>query len=121
MNNILIVCSSVPKAFSSEKLCFHQLPFHSPPPLCHLFTPYLFTEPPFHHFLFTIPHSLPYPPVPQPDTLSLMIHHLGCVSFLNSKPLIDPVLDNPNVQVHFAVPADLLALFDAGNVSAAFA
>jgi len=48
-----------------------------------------------------------------------MIHHLGCVSFLNSKPLIDPVLDNPDVQVHFAVPADLLALFDAGNVSAA--
>lgn len=47
------------------------------------------------------------------------MHHLACVSFLNSKPLIDPVLSNPGVRVHFAVPADLLAFFDAGTVSAA--
>ena len=47
------------------------------------------------------------------------MHHLACVSFLNSKPLIDPVLANPDVRVHFAVPARLLPLMEDGSVSAA--
>jgi chorismate dehydratase len=47
------------------------------------------------------------------------MHSIACVSFLNSKPLIDPVLANPDVRVHFAVPAKLIDLFDAGTVSAA--
>ncbi len=48
-----------------------------------------------------------------------MIYSLGCVSFLNSKPLIDPVLPRGDVRVEFAVPADLLGLFESGAVSAA--
>ena len=48
-----------------------------------------------------------------------MTHALGCVSFLNSKPLIDSLIGRPDVHVHFAVPADLLGLAEAGTVSAA--
>jgi chorismate dehydratase len=48
-----------------------------------------------------------------------MIHNIGCVSFLNSKPLIDAVVGRPDVRVHFAVPSELLALVEAGTVSAA--
>jgi chorismate dehydratase len=47
------------------------------------------------------------------------LHHVGCVSFLNSKPLIDPVLDNPAVRVHFEVPSKLLELVSAGRVGTA--
>ena len=43
----------------------------------------------------TLPHNLP---------------HIGCVSFLNSKPLIDPLLDDRSAHVHFAVPSALLDL-----------
>jgi chorismate dehydratase len=41
------------------------------------------------------------------------------VSFLNSKPLIDPVVGRDDVAVHFAVPSALLGLFEAGEVSTA--
>ncbi len=47
------------------------------------------------------------------------MHNIGCVSFLNSKPLIDPVLARPEVRVHFAVPAHLLDLIEADTVSTA--
>ena len=47
------------------------------------------------------------------------MHNIGCVSFLNSKPLIDPVLARADVRVHFAVPAKLLGLIEAGTVSTA--
>ena len=48
-----------------------------------------------------------------------MVHSLGCVSFLNSKPLIDSVVGVEGVRVEFAVPAELLGLFEKGLVSAA--
>jgi chorismate dehydratase len=38
---------------------------------------------------------------------------------LNSKPLIDPLLENPSVHVDFAVPSKLLELVTAGSVSTA--
>ena len=47
------------------------------------------------------------------------MHSLGCVSFLNSKPLIDPVLGRPDVRVLFDVPARLLGLVESGAVTAA--
>jgi len=47
------------------------------------------------------------------------IHSLGCVSFLNSKPLIEPLLTNPAVRVHFAVPSHLLDLVESAAVSTA--
>jgi chorismate dehydratase len=47
------------------------------------------------------------------------MHKVGCVSFLNSKPLIDPVLERRDVEVEFAVPARLIDLVEAGTVSTA--
>ncbi len=44
---------------------------------------------------------------------------VGCVSYLNSKPLIDPLVDRPDVEVHFAVPARLMDLLAARQVDAA--
>lgn len=44
---------------------------------------------------------------------------IGCVSYLNSKPLIEPLMDNPAVRVHFAVPAGLLDLVSRGQVCCA--
>ncbi len=44
---------------------------------------------------------------------------LGCVSYLNSKPLIEPLVDNPRVRVRFAVPAALLGLIEKRQVQAA--
>ena len=41
-----------------------------------------------------------------------MTHSLGCVSFLNSKPLIDSLVNRPDVHVHFAVPSQLLSLVE---------
>jgi len=46
-------------------------------------------------------------------------HTVGCVSFLNSKPLIDPLVGRPDVEIHFAVPSALLGLVEAGVVSTA--
>jgi chorismate dehydratase len=44
-------------------------------------------------------------------------HAIGCVSFLNSKPLIEPLVGRSDVEIHFAVPAKLLQLVDTGVVS----
>ncbi len=44
---------------------------------------------------------------------------VGCVSYLNSKPLIEPLLRHPAVHVHFVVPAALLELMTRGTVAAA--
>jgi len=44
---------------------------------------------------------------------------LGCVSYLNSKPLIEPVLRRPDILVRFAVPAELCNLINTGAVNAA--
>jgi len=45
---------------------------------------------------------------------------IGCVSFLNSKPLIDPLVSaragRADVDVHFAVPSQLLGLLQTGSV-----
>ncbi len=46
-------------------------------------------------------------------------HHVGCVSFLNSKPLIDMLVGHADVEVLFAVPSNLLKLVESGQVSAA--
>ena len=32
---------------------------------------------------------------------------VGCVSYLNSKPLIEPLLNHPGIHVRFAVPSAL--------------
>jgi len=50
------------------------------------------------------------------------VRSIGCVSFLNSKPLIDQVVHGTSreqVDVHFAVPSKLLELFEAGDISTA--
>ncbi|MGC8623663.1 MAG: menaquinone biosynthetic enzyme MqnA/MqnD family protein [Phycisphaerae bacterium] len=52
-----------------------------------------------------------------PDTPKRFV--VGCVSYLNSKPLIDPLVDRPDVEVHFAVPARLVDLMAARQVDAA--
>jgi chorismate dehydratase len=44
---------------------------------------------------------------------------VGCVSYLNSKPLIEPIVQRRDCRVHFAVPADLLNLLETGQVQAA--
>lgn len=44
---------------------------------------------------------------------------IGCVSYLNSKPLIEPLVHNSRVNVHFAVPAALLELIETRQVQAA--
>jgi len=41
------------------------------------------------------------------------MHHLACVSFLNSKPLIDPLVNRADVTVHFAVPSALLPIVES--------
>lgn len=46
-------------------------------------------------------------------------HRIGCVSFLNSKPLIEPLVGQADIDIHFAVPAELLPMVDAGIVSTA--
>ena len=43
---------------------------------------------------------------------------IGCVSYLNAKPLIEPILARRDVEVAFAVPAELLPLLNAGTVAA---
>ncbi len=44
---------------------------------------------------------------------------IGCVSYLNSKPLIEPIVQRSDCRVHFAVPAQLLSMLDGGMVRAA--
>jgi chorismate dehydratase len=53
-----------------------------------------------------------------------MIHsqtgcRLGVVSFLNSRPLIEGLRDEPGVKLEFAVPAGLAEMLHAGRVDAA--
>ncbi len=43
---------------------------------------------------------------------------IGCVSYLNARPLIEPILARRDVEVAFAVPAQLLPLLNAGTVTA---
>ncbi len=47
------------------------------------------------------------------------LHRVGCVSFLNSKPLIEPLVGRGDVRVHFAVPSKLMGLVEGGVVSTA--
>jgi len=44
---------------------------------------------------------------------------VGCVSYLNSKPLIESVLSRRDIWVRFAVPASLSELINSGAVDAA--
>jgi chorismate dehydratase len=44
-------------------------------------------------------------------------HTIGCVSFLNSKPLIEPLVGRHDVEIRFAVPSALLGLIESGEVS----
>jgi chorismate dehydratase len=60
------------------------------------------------------PHSSAHP-LPRAQAL-------GCVSFLNSKPLIDALVHGPlgaAAAVHFAVPSQLLPLIESGTVATA--
>lgn len=50
---------------------------------------------------------------------SRKIWQIGCVSYLNSKPLIEAILDRPDCQVHLAVPSALLAMIETKALSAA--
>ena len=50
---------------------------------------------------------------------NLGLHRVGCVSFLNSKPLIEPLVGRGDVRVHFAVPSKLMGLVEGGVVSTA--
>ncbi|MGN6366864.1 MAG: menaquinone biosynthetic enzyme MqnA/MqnD family protein, partial [Phycisphaerae bacterium] len=53
------------------------------------------------------------------EEVSGKVHRVGCVSFLNSKPLIDPLVGRADVAVHFAVPSQLMGLVEGGVVSTA--
>lgn len=46
---------------------------------------------------------------------------IGCVSYLNSKPLIEPMVQRSDCRVHFAVPSALLAMLERRTVAAALA
>lgn len=46
-----------------------------------------------------------------------MRHSLACVSFLNSKPLIEPLLGRADVDIHLAVPSKLLEIVESGRAS----
>lgn len=45
-------------------------------------------------------------------------HTVACVSFLNSKPLIEPLVGHPEVEVLFEVPSGLLAHIESGRAQA---
>jgi chorismate dehydratase len=45
-------------------------------------------------------------------------YQLGCVSYLNSKPLIEPLVDDKRVAITFAVPSALLGLMNRGAITA---
>ncbi|MGC8551354.1 MAG: menaquinone biosynthetic enzyme MqnA/MqnD family protein [Phycisphaerae bacterium] len=45
--------------------------------------------------------------------------NVGCVSYLNSKPLIEPLMGRDNITVHFAVPSALGAMIENNLVDAA--
>lgn len=47
------------------------------------------------------------------------VRRVGCVSYLNSKPLIEGLTDLPDPQVRFDVPARLLSDLEAGEVDIA--
>ena len=51
--------------------------------------------------------------------LGTVVHRVGCVSFLNSKPLIDSLVGRADVRVHFAVPSKLMGMVEGGGVSTA--
>ncbi len=46
-------------------------------------------------------------------------YRLGAVSFLNTKPLIEGLADQPGVTLNLAVPAELAGMLQAGRVDAA--
>lgn len=55
---------------------------------------------------------MPRPPLDQTNP-PVKRFTLGCVSYLNSKPLIDPLVGRADVAVTFAVPSGLLPLVEA--------
>ena len=44
---------------------------------------------------------------------------LGAVSFLNTKPLIEGLAEEPGVTLELAVPAELVGMLESGRVDAA--
>ncbi|MEX0654439.1 MAG: menaquinone biosynthesis protein [Phycisphaeraceae bacterium] len=58
----------------------------------------------------------PQRPSPAPSTAA---HRLGCVSYLNARPLIEGLEAGPDPQVRFDVPAELLGDLEAGQVDLA--
>ena len=47
------------------------------------------------------------------------ITNLGVVAFLNARPLVEGLDADPHVRLHYAVPADLPGMLEAGRVDAA--
>jgi chorismate dehydratase len=52
-------------------------------------------------------------------TTESRVFRLGAVSFLNTKPLIEGLAEEPGVKLHLAVPAELAGMLQAGCVDAA--
>ena len=57
----------------------------------------------------------------QPDVPAAVLHRVGAVSFLNTRPLICGLDDVPGVYLERAVPAELAGWLTAGRVDAALA
>ena len=55
-----------------------------------------------------------------PDqSVSVLRRRVGCVSYLNAKPLIEPLVGRSDIQVEFAVPSALASLLVTGAVDTA--
>lgn len=61
----------------------------------------------------------PAPPQPGGAAAARRVARIGCVSFINSKPLIDSLQDLPDPQVRFDVPSGLLEDLVRGEVDIA--
>jgi chorismate dehydratase len=66
----------------------------------------------FERIEMSLPPASPFPALPSAA-------RIGCVSFLNSKPLIDPLVGQPDLRIHFAVPSALQQLIESRVVSTA--
>lgn len=50
-----------------------------------------------------------------PIVLAQQFHHVGCVSYLNAKPLIEGLDQRPDTAIHYDVPSRLLSRLDGGD------
>ncbi len=59
------------------------------------------------------------PADPQPPTPAKAVHTIGCVGYLNAKPLIHGLENRADAAVQFDVPSGLLARLESGEVDIA--